>query len=318
MCCQFTASRCHPQPLRGERASPLATATGLRTLTSTGQQAHTGDESLERIAERCVNQGGEPGHDDYGLPPVDVVIPDDARELYRDVQAYHRELRALRRQERSMRWRAPFRRSGIGLPLIAGCLVAALVAVMISAMFTANPYFSGNYNRPTTSTGTSRSTRSTGSSASPTSGSLANNRSDDLATSPPAGNRLPAGKAITVAGKPVRLSTLMSAVLALIPARCGCTTAVRQLLAQAATAGVNLYLVAPRGSNPAGLNKLVADTGGGTGSTRVATDSDDVLTAMFRPTGLTVLLVVAHGMVSLAPRLGPNLEKQLRSLRHAG
>ncbi len=90
-----------------------------------------------------MNQGGEPAHDDYGLPRVDIQIPDDARELDRDVQAYHRELRALRRHERSLRWRAPLRRSGMIVPLIAGCLVLAMVAGMVLTMFSANPHFSG-------------------------------------------------------------------------------------------------------------------------------------------------------------------------------
>ena len=45
-----------------------------------------------------MNAGGDQGRDDYGLPPVDIEIPDDARELARDVQAYHRELRSRRRR----------------------------------------------------------------------------------------------------------------------------------------------------------------------------------------------------------------------------
>ena len=84
-----------------------------------------------------MNHSGEPGHDDYGLPRVDIQIPDDARELDRDVQAYHRELRALRRHERSLRWRTPLRRSGMTVPLIAGCLVLAMVAGMVLTMFSA-------------------------------------------------------------------------------------------------------------------------------------------------------------------------------------
>ena len=90
-----------------------------------------------------MNQGGEPAHDDYGLPRVDIEIPDDARELDRDVQAYHRELRALRRIERSNRWRAPLRKSGMLVPLIAGCLVLAMIGGMVLTMFSANPNFAG-------------------------------------------------------------------------------------------------------------------------------------------------------------------------------
>jgi len=70
-----------------------------------------------------VNLGGEPERDDFGLPPVDIEIPDDARELDRDVQAYHREQRALRRHLRRRRLRGPLSSDGMVMPLLAGCLV---------------------------------------------------------------------------------------------------------------------------------------------------------------------------------------------------
>ena len=74
-----------------------------------------------------MNPGSEPDRDDFGLPPVDIQIPDDARELDRDVQAYLRELRALRRRDRVSRLRGPLARDGMVLPLLAGCLILALV-----------------------------------------------------------------------------------------------------------------------------------------------------------------------------------------------
>ena len=270
-----------------------------------------------------MNQGGDQGHDDYGLPPVDIEIPDDARELYRDVQAYHRELRALRRQERSVRWRAPFRRSGVAIPLLAGCLVAALVAVMVSAMFTANPYFAGTAGKQSSSRSSeARSPSATGSSNSATSsGGPTASPSGNLtgpATSPAvAVSRLP-GKTIDVAGKAVVLDTLISTALAIVPAQCrrGCTTAISQLLAQAESADVTVYLVFPRGSNSAELDRLVTATLRRAGSTRVATDSHDVLTSAYQPVGLTVLFVDAHGAVTERVELGPSLmlEKELTML----
>ena len=54
-----------------------------------------------------MNPGGEPGRDEGGLPPVDVDIPDDARELDREVLAYQREQRALRRRARWARLLGP-------------------------------------------------------------------------------------------------------------------------------------------------------------------------------------------------------------------
>jgi hypothetical protein len=270
-----------------------------------------------------VNQGGDQEHDDYGLPPVDIEIPDDARELDKDVHAYHRELRAVRRHERSVRWRAPFRRSGVAIPLLAGCLVAALVAVMVSAMFTANPYITGNTgNKRSASSAAGRPSAGGSSNAATSSGPPAASPSGNPtgpAPSPAASlSRLP-GKTIDVAGKAVALDTLISTALAIVPAHCQCSAAVRQLLAQAETADVIVYLVFPRGSSLAGLDPLVASTARRARSTRVATDSDHVLTSVYRPVGLTVLLVDAHGAVTVRDALGPRLtlEKQLTLLRTA-
>ena len=264
-----------------------------------------------------MNQGGEQGHDDYGLPPVDIEIPDDARELYRDVQAYHRELRALRRHERSMRWRAPFRRSGVAVPLLAGCLIAALVAVMISAMFTQNPNFIGaSGGQPSSS-----SAGSGGAGRSATSSSSPNTSPSSVLTGPAslARGRL-AGKTITVAGKQVPLRTVMGAALAIVPANCDCKSAVGQLLEQAQVAGVIVYLVGPRGSKVADLDRLVTPAARRAKSTLVATDYQNVLISAFRTVGLTVLLVDYRGVVTVASGLGRNftLTSQLKKLRRPG
>jgi len=251
-----------------------------------------------------VNQGGEAGHDDYGLPPVDIEIPDDARELYRDVQAYHRELRALRRHQRSMRWRAPFRRSGIAIPLLAGCLVAALVAVMVSAVFTANPYFtrqqrsSPNASAKSSNHG-SRSIRASHSSSAPS----ASPSTGVAGPVPTAGeNKLP-GKTIDVRGKQLPLRNLASTALAIVPSNCNCDAAVLDLLTQAGTAGVVIYLVGPRGSMAA-LNKLLAGASmSATKVTRVATDDRNALASTYKAVGLTVLFVDARGGVTEATRV---------------
>ena len=85
-----------------------------------------------------MNAGSEPERDDFGLPPVDIEIPDDARELDRDVQAYQRELRALRRRQRARRLRGPLTRDGMVLPLLAGCLILALLTSTLLIMFAAD------------------------------------------------------------------------------------------------------------------------------------------------------------------------------------
>ena len=84
-----------------------------------------------------VNRGGDPERDDYGLPPVNIEIPDDARELDRDIQAYHRELRMQRRNRLVRRLGGPLTRDGMVLPLLASCLALTLLAGTLLTMFTA-------------------------------------------------------------------------------------------------------------------------------------------------------------------------------------
>ena len=86
-----------------------------------------------------MNIGGDPGWDEYGLPPVDIEIPDDARELDRDVQAYHRELRAQRWRARTRLLRGPLGRDGMVLPLLAGCLALTLLAGTLLTVFNGGP-----------------------------------------------------------------------------------------------------------------------------------------------------------------------------------
>jgi hypothetical protein len=79
----------------------------------------------------------EPGGDArWDEPPLDVQIPDDARELERDILAYRRELRAARRK-RLLRRVMPTQ-AGI-MPLIASILAVCLVAGMMLSVFTIGP-----------------------------------------------------------------------------------------------------------------------------------------------------------------------------------
>src|ERR1700756_1759515 len=101
-----------------------------------------------------VNKGGDPERDDYGLPPVDIEVPDDARELARDVQAYHRELRSGRRRHLARRLYGPLPRDGMVRPLLAGCLALTLVAATLLTVFTAREPTAGlRPQRPATGTG---------------------------------------------------------------------------------------------------------------------------------------------------------------------
>lgn len=83
-----------------------------------------------------MNPGGGPGRDE---PPLDVQIPDDARELDRDVLAYHRELRAKRRRSRLRRLAGPFAGRGTIMPLLASILAVCLVAGAMLSVATFGP-----------------------------------------------------------------------------------------------------------------------------------------------------------------------------------
>jgi hypothetical protein len=83
-----------------------------------------------------VNPGGGSGWDE---PPLDIQIPDDARELERDVIAYHRELRAQRRRRRLRRLTGPFAGQGTVMPLLASILAVCLVAGAMLSVATFSP-----------------------------------------------------------------------------------------------------------------------------------------------------------------------------------
>jgi hypothetical protein len=91
-----------------------------------------------------VNPGGDAGWDG---PPLDIQVPDDARELERDILAYHREQRALRRRRR-LRKIMPGQ-AGI-MPLMASILAVCLVAGMMLSVFTITPTDGTSKTRPST------------------------------------------------------------------------------------------------------------------------------------------------------------------------
>jgi hypothetical protein len=239
-----------------------------------------------------VNLDGEPERDDSGLPPVDIEIPDDARELDRDVQAYRREQRALRRQLRRRRLRGPLTGDGMVMPLLAGCLVFALIAAVLLTVFAATGDIATK--GPTPPGALPRNTPGTLVPARTTSPSLAIT---------PVGGTLP-DKSIVVRGRSVPLRNLTASALALVPAGCACTKALQQLISQAARTRVILYLVGTS-SGGAGLQAIAARNSG----VRVADDRQNVL-AHYRAPDLTLLLVSADGSLSLAHGVQPGQQLQ--------
>jgi hypothetical protein len=249
-----------------------------------------------------VNRGGDPERDDYPLPPVDIEIPDDARELERDVQDYHRELRAQRRHRLARRLGGSITRDGMVLPLLASCLALTLLAGTLLTMFTARrvvPPATQTTSEPQTATAT----------PTPTVGQP--------------GAPLPAATVIVdSAATPLRW--LKPAVLVLVPVGCRCARLARQLATQASAAKVSIYFAAVT-ARSAAQARAVAQQARANRSIRkrahLLTDKQGALATAYQPQPreLTAILVYPDGSVSRiyrasepAGQLGPQI-KQLGS-----
>jgi hypothetical protein len=216
-----------------------------------------------------VNTGGDPGRDDYGLPPVDIEVPDDARELDRDMQAYHRELRSRRRRRLARRLYGPLTSDGMVLPLLAGCLALTLLAATLLTVFTVGQgTIGGPFVHP--SAGTSTSPRPSLPGA-----ALVN----DMVA---AGGRL----------EPVSNLAGNVLVLALIPPGCGsrCFHDLRQLIEQASQGGGMPYLVGIRNASVSSLPRRL-----GLGAGQALEDSEGMISARYPGARLTAVVVRPDG-----------------------
>ncbi|MGI8449844.1 MAG: hypothetical protein ACR2MP_22230 [Streptosporangiaceae bacterium] len=235
-----------------------------------------------------MNRGGDPERDDYGLPPVDIEIPDDARELDRDIQAYRRELRIQRRHRLARRVGGPLTRDGMVLPLLASCLALTLLAGTLLTMFTARRALPSTLQ----TTSVPRSSR-------PAVGQV--------------GGLLPEASVTVGSSQSAALRDFHPSVLALVPAGCHCAAAASQLSAQATTAGVTLYFVAT-GSAVVQAQALARRSG--LSGDYVVTDTHNAM-GTYQPAGLTAVLVDKDGAVrAIRQDLGPavRLEGSLRAL----
>ena len=233
-----------------------------------------------------VNPGGEPGRDDGGLPPVDVEIPDDARELEREVLAYRRELRARRRRARWDRLFGPLRGHGALLPLIASCVALSMLAGTLLSVFSISP-------------------------------ASAPVLSHSAAPTPQTSSSLPQGQ-VLIAGQTKNVRSLVSAVLVLVTPTCNCTKAVQEVTAQAARAGVPVYLVGTT-DRTTGRTADVTDLArtAGQGAAVAVKDTTNVLGRAYHPAGLTIVLARADATTSVQRNLqgGPiQLQDQLGKL----
>jgi hypothetical protein len=244
-----------------------------------------------------VNSGGEPERDDTGLPPVDIQIPDDARELDRDVQAYYREQRAERRRLRHYRLHGRLTRDGIMLPLLACCLILALITGTLLTVFTATS--DQNLPRlPGYGTGTSHpsTASSTPAALAPSPGVVPTRQPLPHGTLQPAGSNLP-----------IPLRGLGRSMLVLVPPACQCGATVSWLAGIAASQHVVAYLV---GTPQTKVEALQLHSGLDPGLRRVlpvALDNQRVLPANYPVNGVTAVLVTAPPQtVSFAQNLSAN------------
>jgi hypothetical protein len=231
-----------------------------------------------------VSFASEPGRDDGSLPPVNIVIPDDARELDRDVLAYRRELRAQRRRQRLVRLFRPFARQELGghaaiLPLVATCVALSMLAGAMLSVVTISPASAPTLSRPPVA--------SAGPSAEPA----------DLTS-------LPSGT-VQLDGRAVPVRSLVSSALALVSADCGCGPALRRLASQAAAAHVGLYFVGSGAAIPQ-LATLTGQYGGGAAA--AVYDTGNVLGARYHPAGVTVLLVYSDATARIRRNLPPTFQ----------
>jgi hypothetical protein len=242
-----------------------------------------------------VSPGSEPGRDDSGLPPVEVEIPDDARELDRDVQAYRRELRATRRQQRRTRWHRSLGKDGIVLPLLACCLILALIAGTLLTVFTV-----------TSEQGL------TGVPGSGTNSALPAGPGQSVPQIVGAGPLPRADITVDGVGQ-VRLDALSKAMLVLVPPGCDCGSTLAWLADVAASAHATAAYVIYDQQTQAEVQQLYGElTIQRRDLLTLADDTRGVLTsrgslpAGVSATRLTAVLVAPDRTVKYASSLSPN------------
>ena len=290
-----------------------------------------------------MNPGGEPERDDTGLPPVDIEIPDDARELDRDVQAYYRELRAQRRRQRRLRMHGSVARDGIILPLLACCLILALVTGTLLTIFTATSD-QNLVNVPGYGKATSTSRAHSGGSSrpagrnSPAPASSAPGRTSPASRSSSASPSSPVPRSSSAAASAARISaipspdvvstssslagdltvattagnlalplaTLSGSMLVLIPPACHCAATVRWLTGFGMSEHAPTYLVASTAAAVSETGQLVSGLSAAARAyIAVGLDGQGSLHALAPFTGLIVVLVSPVSVVSYARGLTP-------------
>ena len=213
-----------------------------------------------------MEPGNDPGRDEYGLPPVDIEIPDDARDLDRDVQAYYRELRARRRHLRLRRLTSPLTRHGMALPLVAACLALTLLTgSLLTVLSGRHVAVLRNRSSPGPAQGVSASSA----------------------------QQLP-NVSVYLNSHEVELRSLTPAVLAWVPPVClGCGQVLRQLARQAAQRRVHFYIVGHDTEVPGLVN--LTNLVGPEYSQQVINDTTNALASTYGLGGMTAIFAHSGG-----------------------
>jgi hypothetical protein len=198
-----------------------------------------------------------------------IVVPDDARELARDIAAWRREERWKRRRrvfERALGGRTTSTRA-LSAPIIITLMVAA-------ALLGATLIFPGRTpeHPPTAPVPLVL--------AAPTSapGTVGGLVPDDALV----------GQTGTTTARALR-----PALLAVTQSECACTAALTHLAAEAADNGLTIYLIGSQAQQPE-LNALAGST---SLAVRVMVDRDSAITTTFSKGALTVVAVHADGVI---------------------
>src|SRR5918999_1386589 len=176
-------------------------------------QGKHADESRARCG---VGRNGDPQGDDYGLPRIDIVVPDDARELDRDLVAYRREQRQRRRRARWRRMVRPVTRFCLATPVIAAAVLIAVISATLLTVLGPN-----SVPRPSATPAVPRPSAGAGQIGGP----------------------LPDAQ-ITVSGRPAALRDQRPAVIVFVPPDCRCDLVVSSIARQASARRIGVYLVA--------------------------------------------------------------------------
>jgi hypothetical protein len=241
-----------------------------------------------------VGRDSDPENGDYGLPKVEIVVPDDARELERDVVAYHREVRQRRRKERWRRMGIPlFLRYGIAAPFIASAVLIALISGVLMTVIAPRQ--------------TSRSLPSTAPVA-------------PKGAAGQIGGPLP-NVSLSINGTHALIpEKIHTGIIAIVPAHCGCDQLIKQLAGEATGEQVPVYLVSDQQSAK-DVHDLYWKAAKGTAST--VSDPSDVLATTYHASGLTAILVHRDGVVGkvlrdLKSHTDLDLAPDLRQLSQPG